>query len=66
MIPPLHEESGVDISEFKKITGLKDAKIAQIKAAIERGRRFLCFVRNDIKIGLFKTIIVEYVESDGG
>jgi len=31
--------SGVDVSEFKKITGLKNAKIAQIKAAIELGRR---------------------------
>ena len=27
--------SGVDISEFKEIAGLKDAKVAQIKAAIE-------------------------------
>ena len=33
--------SGVDASEFRKITGLKDAKIAQIKAAIELGRRML-------------------------
>jgi DNA repair protein RadC len=33
--------SGVDVSEFKEILGLKDAKIAQIKAAIELGRRML-------------------------
>jgi DNA repair protein RadC len=37
----LRAMSGVDTSEFKKITGLKDAKIAQIKAAIELGRRML-------------------------
>jgi len=37
----LRAMSGVDASEFKKITGLKDAKIAQIKAAIELGRRML-------------------------
>ncbi|MCD4676074.1 MAG: DNA repair protein RadC [Desulfobacula sp.] len=33
--------SGIDVSEFKEISGLKDAKIAQIKAAIELGRRML-------------------------
>jgi len=33
--------SGIDISEFKEIAGLKDAKIAQIKAAIELGRRMM-------------------------
>lgn len=33
--------SGVDVSEFKEINGLKDAKIAQIKAAIELGRRMM-------------------------
>ena len=37
----LRAMSGVDTSEFKKITGLKNAKIAQIKAAIELGRRML-------------------------
>jgi DNA repair protein RadC len=37
----LRAMSGVDTSEFKKITGLKSAKIAQIKAAIELGRRML-------------------------
>ena len=37
----LRAMSGVDISEFKKIIGLKNAKIAQIKAAIELGRRML-------------------------
>jgi len=37
----LRAMSGVDTSEFKRITGLKDAKIAQIKAAIELGRRML-------------------------
>ena len=37
----LRAMSGVDVSEFKKITGLKNAKIAQIKAAIELGRRML-------------------------
>jgi len=37
----LRSMSGVDVSEFKKITGLKNAKIAQIKAAIELGRRML-------------------------
>jgi len=33
--------TGVDISEFKKISGLKDAKIAHIKAAIELGKRMI-------------------------
>lgn len=33
--------NGVDISEFKEISGLKDAKISQIKAAIELGRRMM-------------------------
>ena len=33
--------SGIDVSEFKQISGLKDAKIAQIKAAIELGRRMM-------------------------
>jgi len=37
----LRAMSGVDISEFKKIIGLKNAKIAQIKAAIELDRRML-------------------------
>jgi DNA repair protein RadC len=37
----LRAMSGVDVSEFKKISGLKNAKIAQIKAAIELGRRML-------------------------
>lgn len=37
----LRAMSGVDVSEFKKIIGLKDAKIAQIKAAIELGRRMM-------------------------
>jgi DNA repair protein RadC len=37
----LRSMSGVDVSEFKKISGLKNAKIAQIKAAIELGRRLL-------------------------
>jgi len=37
----LRAMSGVDISEFKIIIGLKNAKIAQIKAAIELGRRML-------------------------
>jgi len=37
----LRAMSGVDVSEFKEITGLKDAKIAQIKAAIELGRRMM-------------------------
>jgi DNA repair protein RadC len=37
----LRAMSGVDTSEFKKITGLKNAKIAQIKAAVELGRRML-------------------------
>ena len=32
---------GADISEFQKITGLKDAKISQIKAAMELGRRMI-------------------------
>jgi DNA repair protein RadC len=31
----------IDVSEFKEISGLKNAKIAQIKAAIELGRRML-------------------------
>ena len=37
----LRAMSGIDASEFKEISGLKDAKIAQIKAAIELGRRML-------------------------
>jgi len=37
----LRAMSGVDVSEFKEIMGLKDAKIAQIKAAIELGRRMM-------------------------
>jgi len=37
----LRAMSSVDISEFKQIAGLKDAKIAQIKAAIELGRRMI-------------------------
>lgn len=31
--------SGVDVSEFREIGGMKEAKIAQLKAAIELGRR---------------------------
>lgn len=37
----LREISGVDVSELKEISGLKDAKIAQIKAAVELGRRMM-------------------------
>lgn len=37
----LRSMSGVDISEFKEISGLKNAKIAQLKAAIELGRRMM-------------------------
>jgi DNA repair protein RadC len=37
----LRAMSGIDVSEFKEIAGLKDAKIAQIKAAIELGRRMM-------------------------
>ena len=37
----LRSMSGVDVSEFKEVSGLKGAKIAQIKAAIELGRRML-------------------------
>ena len=37
----LRAMNGVDVSEFKDISGLKDAKIAQIKAAIELGRRMM-------------------------
>ena len=37
----LRAMTGVDISEFKKIAGLKDAKVAQIKAAIELGQRMM-------------------------
>lgn len=37
----LRSMSGVDASEFKEIIGLKDAKIAQIKAAVELGRRMM-------------------------
>jgi len=37
----LRAMSGVDILEFKEISGLKDAKIAQLKAAIELGRRMM-------------------------
>ncbi|MDD5475404.1 MAG: DNA repair protein RadC [Syntrophales bacterium] len=35
----LRDISGVDVSEFREIAGLKNAKIAQIKAAIELGKR---------------------------
>ena len=35
----LRNMSGVDIGEYQEISGLKNAKIAQIKAAIELGRR---------------------------
>jgi len=37
----LRSMSGVEISEFKEISGLKEAKIAQLKAAIELGRRMM-------------------------
>ena len=37
----LRDMTGVDISEFKKISGLKDAKVAHIKAAIELGKRMI-------------------------
>jgi len=37
----LRSMSGVDVSEFKEISGLKDAKISQLKAAIELGRRMM-------------------------
>lgn len=37
----LRAMSGIDVSEFKQISGLKDAKTAQIKAAIELGRRMM-------------------------
>ena len=37
----LRAMNGVDVLEFKVIVGLKDAKIAQIKAAIELGRRMM-------------------------
>jgi len=37
----LRAMSGVDVSEFKEIIGLKDAKIAQLKAAVELGRRMM-------------------------
>jgi len=37
----LRAMSGIDVSEFKEINGLKDAKIAQLKAAIELGRRMM-------------------------
>jgi len=37
----LRAMSGVDVTEFKQISGLKDAKISQIKAAIELGRRMM-------------------------
>ncbi len=37
----LRAMSGADILTFKEISGLKDAKIAQIKAAIELGRRMM-------------------------
>ncbi len=37
----LRAMSGIDIIEFRKISGLKDAKIAHIKAAIELGRRMM-------------------------
>jgi len=37
----LRAMSGIDVSEFEQISGLKDAKIAQIKAAIELGKRMM-------------------------
>jgi DNA repair protein RadC len=33
--------SGVDVADFRQIKGLSDAKIAQIKAAVELGRRMM-------------------------
>ncbi len=33
--------SGIDVTEFKQISGLKDAKITHLKAAIELGRRIM-------------------------
>jgi len=37
----LRAMSGIEIAEFKQISGLKDAKIAHIKATIELGRRMM-------------------------
>jgi len=37
----LRAMSGIDVIGFKQISGLKDAKISQIKAAIELGRRMM-------------------------
>ncbi|ODS32426.1 MAG: DNA repair protein RadC [Candidatus Scalindua rubra] len=37
----LRTMSGIDITEFKQISGLKDAKIAHLKAAIELGKRMM-------------------------
>ncbi len=37
----LRSLSSMDITEFRQITGLKDAKITQIKAAVELGRRLM-------------------------
>ena len=37
----LRDMTGVDIAEFKKISGLKDAKIEHIKAEIELGKRLI-------------------------
>jgi len=37
----LRQMSGVDVAEFRQIKGLSDAKIAQIKAAVELGRRMM-------------------------
>lgn len=37
----LRQMSGVDVAEFRQIKGLSTAKIAQIKAAVELGRRMM-------------------------
>ena len=37
----LRTMGGIDITKFKEVSGLKNAKIAQIKAAIELGRRMM-------------------------
>jgi DNA repair protein RadC len=43
----LRAMSGVDIAEFREVPGLKDAKIAQIKAAVELGRRMVSEEKSD-------------------
>jgi len=57
----LRAMSGVDVSEFKEISGLKDAKIAQIKAAIELGRRMMSEEKAFIGVVKSSSEVIDYL-----